>query len=1185
MRFFGRGRATEELLLRVLSVRLLLQFAPSGVGKTSLLNAGLFPRLRPHGYFPLIVRLNEEKESLTEATRRSLTDAAAAHGLKEPVIPENADSLWALLAGTQLWSDDLLLLTPVLAFDQFEEVFTLRDEAFRRGFAREIGELSGSRAYARSVDAPARESRPPDVKIIISLREEYLGKLEEFTASIPDLFHERLRLAPLTDTEARDAIVEPARMEGGPWPSKPFEFEPACLDQLIDFIDGVSDRFRVIEPLTLQLVCQQAETIAAAREKKGEGPMLALADFGGTKGLESLVQNYFKSELEKLEGAGTRRRAKAMFEQGLVDPNGKRLMLEQGEIERRYGLDRTALNRLEQSRLLRREPRNESVFYEISHDRLTDAIARNRSVRLPGWVKPTIAAGLVFIVGLVVLAAVIARARNEADAARTRAEEALDVLLGEKLVSRLREAGLEDALKSVLDDAHIDTGSRSVALALKLRHLGDISRDRETVEVARKTLTESRAVIEALIDRPGGNSNLGLLAERARTLKRLADLTTDAGEVAKAEPLYVQSVQVWDQVLKDDTLRQEALDAAETRLAFSALALRMGDTARADSLSSEAAHIALAVVTTAYDRVQSGQPDGFFELGRAMQVYADAALSLANLSGGALEVKSAHALARESLRLRPLSSAARIQVGVASAIFGRKALEDSTWAVALDLFNESRRQFEELTELDPANRRLQRERAALRVLIAEGVATCAATPACKTTLRSGALEDADLSTLESIGVFRWLSAQDHENRSLQEDIAWGLRTRAKLLGTRGSPAKALPMLDEAVTITRASIADPRDIEGYLDVVYLLHDKASLLDQGGRALEALGTLDESLAEIDRLPDTLPGVMWGRANTGNARIALLTKLGRRGEAAEARTANDALLERIGTPWDARSKRALALNDEGIALGKSASTLSGEAAASEFRRALDKYKLASAEYPFEYTYWLNQRRVYDSIERLEKGLEDAAATPASSVPGAKADAGAARPHVEDREAALRGALTTGWMARVLSSDETAADSWKDLYEARRSLAIFLSDHGRSAEVLPLVVQGALDAEEYARQQPKSVDALFDLADAHVGLGMARANAGTEGWEEALRKGLAYGEQLAGRELASAERQNWIGSFRTDLANRLEDAHREAAAAEEYRLAVRACREALRLSKSADPERGKAQSCLDTLATAGYR
>ena len=75
MKFFGRRRATEELLLRVLSVRLLLQFAPSGAGKTSLLNAGLFPRLRPHGYLPFMIRLNHAQESLAESTLRSL-DAA-----------------------------------------------------------------------------------------------------------------------------------------------------------------------------------------------------------------------------------------------------------------------------------------------------------------------------------------------------------------------------------------------------------------------------------------------------------------------------------------------------------------------------------------------------------------------------------------------------------------------------------------------------------------------------------------------------------------------------------------------------------------------------------------------------------------------------------------------------------------------------------------------------------------------------------------------------------------------------------------------------------------------------------------------------------------------------------------------------------------------------------------------------
>lgn len=548
-RFFGRTHATDELLLRVLSVRLLLQFAPSGVGKTSLLNAGLFPKLRLHNCFPFIIRLNQDKESLTQAATRSLKDAATWSGLKEPVIPENAESLWALLAGIQLWSHDLLLLTPVLVFDQFEEVFTLRDDSFRRGFALEVGELLGRRAYRRSIghspEESAEESTAPDVKIIISLREEYLGKLEEFSASIPDLFHERLRLWPLTADEAKEAIIEPAKLEGDAWLSPPFKFEPACLNGLIDFIDGTSDKVKVIEPLTLQLVCQQAEENARTRVGPHEHPAeLRIDDFGGLAGLERLVQSYFTSELDKLDGSGIRKQARAMFEQGLLDPTGKRLMLEQGEIERDYGLDAATLNTLVDSRLLRREPRNESDFYEISHDRLAETIAKNRKAKLPGWVRPTIAVGAVLIIAVFVFAIYLKAAKAQADSARAQTEKALVFLLEEDLVSRLREAGLSDALQRVLDKVDIDESSKSLALALKLRHQGDILRERGTVKEARGKFTESLAVLDAVMARSGGRDP-GLMGERARTLKRLGSLLNDGGEVTKTEPLYAQSVQMW----------------------------------------------------------------------------------------------------------------------------------------------------------------------------------------------------------------------------------------------------------------------------------------------------------------------------------------------------------------------------------------------------------------------------------------------------------------------------------------------------------------------------------------------------------------------------------------------------------------------------------------------------------------
>jgi hypothetical protein len=1198
-RFFGRSRATDELLLRVLSVRLLLQFAPSGAGKTSLLNAGLFPKLRPHNYFPFIIRLNQDKESLTQATARALKDAAARNGLKEPVIPENVESLRALLAGTQLWSRDLLLLTPVLVFDQFEEVFTLRDEAFRRGFASEVGELSRPQSHRRasgqSPDAPAKEPPAPDVKIIISLREEYLGKLEEFSSSIPDLFHERLRLSSLNTEEAKEAIVEPAKFEGDAWSSPPFELEPACLDSLIDFIDGASDKAKVIEPLTLQLVCQQAEEIAIKRRgPPGHRTKLGFSDFGGLAGVERLVQNYFKSELDKLGGPRIRKQAQAMFEQGLLDPNGKRLMLEQGEIERGYGLDAAALNKLVDSRLLRREPRNESVFYEISHDRLTEAIDKQRKPKLPAWVRPTIAVGAVLIL-VVVVGAVFsvnnerAQARKQAEAAEAQKEAVVEVLLEEGLVSRLREAGLLDALAPILERARIDESSKSLARALSLRQQGEMLRTRETLKAAREKFTESLAVLIAVMTRQGG-SDPRLLAERARTLNDLGLVLTDSGEVAQAELRYTQSVQIWDQVLKSeaDLDLQKTLEALDTRLALGSLRQRMGSAERAEAELTTAAPIALKVLRAAYDQAQR-HPDGFFELGHAMQIYADVALRLAMVSRRESEFIGALALARESLRLRPLSFQARLQVGVASAV-STTALLDSNPSFPLALFRESERQFDELTQTDPSNLLQQREREALRVLFAEGVATCWARRECAKTLSRETLENAEISALQSIGSFRSLAGRDSENRSLQTDIVWALETRANLLSALGSPAEALSLLDEALVITSKAVVDVQDVENRLRVVELSQNKARLLEQSGKrpdVLAAVAALDVSLAEVGRMPDNLPAVAQERLNTIDAKIALLKKLGQVDAAKQLLGSREGLQALIGKPRETTRDRALALNAEGVKLYEQAAKLPGAAAAGEFHRAVDKYELAIQEYPLEYTFWTNLKDAYTQIAVVEEELDSGAAAGDASSPEQVKPDGAGKPHADEREAALRSAFAAAWMARVLSSEKSVGESWKALYEARRSLALFLRDNKRPKEVLALATQGVLDADEYARLQPGSTVALFLLADANVGLGMTRweSSPRDDGWADALRRGLAHGDQLAKREPTKAEHQNWVGSFRRELANYLIDAQQKEAAVEEYKLALRACREALRLAKGTDVQHDQAQSCLAELATEGYK
>ena len=112
-RFFGRSQEGEELYLRVLSVPFVLQFGKSGLGKTSLLQAFLFPRLRERPFLPVMIRLNVLEDSLVETVMRSMKSACDRAGLEFNI--GRSEGLWELLCTTMVWRGDLLL-TPVLVF-------------------------------------------------------------------------------------------------------------------------------------------------------------------------------------------------------------------------------------------------------------------------------------------------------------------------------------------------------------------------------------------------------------------------------------------------------------------------------------------------------------------------------------------------------------------------------------------------------------------------------------------------------------------------------------------------------------------------------------------------------------------------------------------------------------------------------------------------------------------------------------------------------------------------------------------------------------------------------------------------------------------------------------------------------------------------------------------------------------
>jgi tetratricopeptide (TPR) repeat protein len=1171
--FFGRHQASQELLLRVLSVRLLLQFAPSGAGKTSLLQAGLFPKLRHHGYFPCTVRLNEEHESLSQAVARSLRDSAREHALEDPVVPDGSDTLWTLLAGTQLWTDDLRLLTPVLVFDQFEEIFTRRDEQFRKRFAQEVGELS--RAHGRQEESVEHREPPPPVKFIISLREEYLGKLEEMSAAIPELFHERLRLLPLSHDEAREAIVEPARLDGD-WFSPRFEFDPACLEALIDFIDGASLRVRVVEPLTLQLVCQRAEDIAVARAESSANVTLTLDDFGGASGLENLVLGYYTDQLKRLPRLAARKRVQTMFERGLLDPHGKRLMLEEEEIARDYGVAPEVLNALVDSRLLRREPRNESVFYEISHDRLTEVIAKHRPIKLPGWVIPTLGVAAMFIAVLGLALYYSVKARNDADAAKTETATALQRLFGDDLTLRLREAGLSDvfasvgvqfdSLQQVLNRAASSDIHDPLASALQLRRLGELAWERDTLRAAEEKFVEALGIVDAAI--AGGAQDRGLHVERAQLLKWTGDVLRDKGQIAEARARYAEAVAVWDQVTDSNASPEDILNSAEAQVALGLNVERLGDVDRAETHYVDAAFQVLPVLRASYERSQDGRSDDGFELGRALQVYADAGLSLARVWLGVDDMRGARALAVELLRLRPLSAQARVQLGTASAMYGIAVINTSP-QTAHRLFDESRRQFQELTQFDRRNRRMVRELAAVQLLTAEGVSQCATVPECRKALGPRDLESAEIAALESLGIFRQLADHDRENRSLQDDIAWGLETQAKVMGARGDSSKALRLVDDALKIRLAATADNSDVVWLGSGALTLQTKAKLLSDVGRHAAASQAVEEAFAAIEQLPAGLIRTL-RRIEAMDTRMVVLNVARRPADARKVDVERAAMLKQIGEPWTARRARALRNNRDGISHYQAATKSSGAAAAGEFERAAGSFAAATKDEPFDAIMWDNHRSACArTAERLEPQAETSKTASASN----------------QREVALRCAFTSAWMAWILSNEIGASagsagdvNRLRTLYEDRRTLAMALRDEaGRVSEALRLAEQGVKDAAAYV-QQNSSPDAMFYVADAHYGLGLMRHTSGADGWEQSMRAAIRYGEQWRDQQRRDAERHRWLGTVHAELAKALDAANRGTEATVEWIEAESVCGEALRVASN-DAGRQSARACLESV------
>lgn len=298
--FFGRNQEIEAVCRLLDLDKLIILHGPSGMGKSSLINAGILPalsnvrrwdvpyhivKIRFTNYDPILARMRREEmkdgdsELIMDPVDR-FVDACLGpdHNWPADIIPMPKESFW-LRAKQMLVDQEISPLRIIFVLDQFEELFTYPEERVNE-FARQLEELYHQvqpeairRGLERKqvLDEGAEESvvspevaqlltdieEPLDVKILISMRSDKLHYLERLKPYLPEMMLNSFELRSFDREQAKRAIIEPAGLEGTDYMSPKFNISEPVLEEIIGFLEDKLTRR--IEPAQLQIICQHLE--------------------------------------------------------------------------------------------------------------------------------------------------------------------------------------------------------------------------------------------------------------------------------------------------------------------------------------------------------------------------------------------------------------------------------------------------------------------------------------------------------------------------------------------------------------------------------------------------------------------------------------------------------------------------------------------------------------------------------------------------------------------------------------------------------------------------------------------------------------------------------------------------------------------------------------------------------------
>ena len=431
-RFKGRTEESQELFRLIVRNDFTVCYAESGEGKTSLLNAGVFPLLRENMYFPIAITFTSDDYKVTPDNFDTIIDRC----IKDSITEYNEKNKGVNIE-YKLWTTDFqeldcqaelqrelskyswwklrnykpqamgLTFTPVFVFDQFEEVFNLpssivwtkkffdwmedvSSDSCPDEIVKKVREIIGDKAAFPTI----KEEK--GFKFVFSLRKEFIGELDYWgmqTHFIPALKNNRYCLKALTYEGAKKVMTQQER------------FEEDKVKQVLTHFVGqyscepertIAENLPAIPALLLSVVCDSWEKDIAAFTK------LNTDEIG--QSLNKILEKFYDGTIEVVikELVSQNREAvapelirkdidTAMFD--LVDVNGKRVRVKAvttlGTISmdsaRRFSETLPIVKYkeiLNKHRIIKITKIDGEDYVEIVHDCLCPIIAKRKEIRL-----------------------------------------------------------------------------------------------------------------------------------------------------------------------------------------------------------------------------------------------------------------------------------------------------------------------------------------------------------------------------------------------------------------------------------------------------------------------------------------------------------------------------------------------------------------------------------------------------------------------------------------------------------------------------------------------------------------------------------------------------------------------------------------------------------------------------------